>query len=146
MKGKWLKRKNSGKAKYVYTVHGSAKEIAEYVEHQGENVRYLQSDGSIGVDETGTPVFYSTKIVGKNPTLRFSEDLYDGAGGYIAEVNFEDAVYMDAVSSQFTSNDDTNTSSEREEEDEPKSAATANLQEPQAKPKVTGKGGSRKTQ
>jgi hypothetical protein len=149
MKGKWLKRKNSGKAKYVYTVHGSAKEIAEYIEHQGENVRFLQKDGSIGVDETATPVFYSTKIVGKNPTLRFSEDLYDGQGGYLAEVNFEDAVYMDAVTSQFSPSDEVTSSTEEEEEEQ---QAPADLEQPKAKAKITptpvGKGAaktSRKT-
>lgn len=135
MKGKWLKRKNSGKAKYVYTVHGTAKEIADYIEHQGENARFLQKDGSISIDETVTPVFYSTKIVGKNPTLRFSEDLYDGDGGYIAEVGFEDAVFMEAVSSQFSPSETVSNSST--EEEEPEEEPAADLEQPKPKQRIS---------
>lgn len=97
MRAKWLKMKSTGVARYVYTVHGTAKEIAEYVENQGEFCRFLQEDGTIGEDETSTPVFYSTKLVGKNPTLRYDAD----NERYRAEMSFEDACIMDAVNSAF---------------------------------------------
>lgn len=97
MRAKWLKMKSTGVARYVYTVHGTAKEIAEYVENQGEFCRFLQEDGTIGEDETSTPVFYSTKLVGKNPTLKYDAD----NERYRAEMSFEDACIMDAVNSAF---------------------------------------------
>lgn len=100
MKAKWLKMKNTGVARYVYTVVGTAKEIAEYVENQGEYCRFLQEDGTIGEDETSTPVFYSTKLVGKNPTLRYDAD----NERYRAEMSFEDACIMDAVSQMYNPN------------------------------------------
>jgi hypothetical protein len=97
MRAKWLKMKSTGVARYVYTVQGTAKEIAEYVDNQGEFCRFLQEDGTIGEDETSTPVFYSTKLVGKNPTLRYDVD----NERYRGEMTFEDACIMDAVNSAF---------------------------------------------
>ena len=110
MKAKWLKMKNTGAARYVYTVVGTAKEIAEYVENQGEYCRFLQEDGTIGEDETSTPVYYSTRLVGKNPTLRWDND----NERYRAEMSFEDACIMDAVNAAFnpTSNSTRNTRDE----------------------------------
>ena len=46
MKGKYLKMRAMA-PRHVYTVHGTAKEIANYIEKQGEFCRYLQADGSI---------------------------------------------------------------------------------------------------
>lgn len=97
MKAKWLKMKNTGAARYVYTVVGTAKEIAEYVENQGEYCRFLQEDGTISEEESTTPVFYSTRLVGKNPTLRWDVE----NERYRAEMSFEDACIMDAVSAAF---------------------------------------------
>ena len=103
LKGKFLKERFSGKARYVYTVHGSTAEIADYIEKQGDNIRYLQEDGTIGVDETDTPVYYSIQLVGKNPTLRWNED-YEY---FNANMTFEDSVVMDAARRAFTSYSDT---------------------------------------
>lgn len=113
MRAKWLKMKNTGKARFVYTVVGTAKEIAEYVENQGEYCRFLQSDGTIGEDETNTPVFYSTIIVGKNPELIWDEENQR----YRAQAGFEDAVLMDAVSKLYSNPVSTTTSDKEEEED-----------------------------
>lgn len=113
MRAKWLKMKNTGKARFVYTVVGSAKEIAEYVENQGEYCRFLQTDGTISEDETNTPVFYSTIIVGKNPELIWDEENQR----YRAQANFEDAVLMDAVSKLYSNPVSTTTSDKEEEED-----------------------------
>lgn len=100
MKAKWLKMKATGVARFVYTVQGNAKEIAEYVENQGEYCRFLQDDGTISEEESTTPVFYSTKIVGKNPTLRWDNE----NERYRAEMSFEDACIMDAVTSAYNPN------------------------------------------
>lgn len=97
MKAKWLKMKTTGAARFVYTVVGTAKEIAEYVENQGEYCRFLQEDGTISEEESTTPVFYSTKIVGKNPTLRWDNE----NERYRAEMSFEDACIMEAVTSAY---------------------------------------------
>lgn len=113
MRAKWLKMKNTGKARFVYTVIGSAKEIAEYVENQGEYCRFLQSDGTISEDETSTPVFYSTIIVGRNPELIWDEENQR----YRAQAGFEDAVLMDAVSKLY-SNPVSETTSDKEEEED----------------------------
>jgi hypothetical protein len=116
MKAKWLKMKNTGKARFVYTVTGSAKEIAEYVENQGEYCRFLQSDGTISEDETNTPVFYSTVIVGKNPELVWDDENLR----YRANMGFEDAVLMDAVSKKYSNPVETTseTSSDKEDADD----------------------------
>ena len=113
MRAKWLKMKNTGKARFVYTVVGSAKEIAEYVENQGEYCRFLQTDGTISEDETNTPVFYSTIIVGRNPELIWDEENQR----YRAQAGFEDAVLMDAVSKLYSNPVSTTTSDKEEEED-----------------------------
>lgn len=113
MRAKWLKMKNSGKARFVYTVTGTAKEIAEYVENQGEYCRFLQSDGTISEDETNTPVFYSTIIVGKNPELIWDEENQR----YRAQAGFEDAVLMDAVSKMYSNPTNETKSEEQSEED-----------------------------
>jgi hypothetical protein len=113
MRAKWLKMKNTGKARFVYTVTGTAKEIAEYVENQGEYCRFLQSDNSISEDETNTPVFYSTIIVGKNPELIWDEENQR----YRAQAGFEDAVLMDAVSKMYSTTTNETKSEEQSEED-----------------------------
>ena len=112
MRAKWLKMKNTGKARFVYTVTGKATEIAEYIENQGEYCRFLQADGTISEDETSTPVFYSTIIVGKNPELIWDDENQR----YRAQAGFEDAVLMDAVSKLY-SNPVSETTSETEEEE-----------------------------
>lgn len=114
MKAKWLKMKNTGKARFVYTVVGTAKEIAEYVENQGEYCRFLQSDGTISEDETNTPVYYSTVIVGKNPELVWDNENLR----YRANMGFEDAVLMDAVGKMYSNPTETTsqTTSETEED------------------------------
>ena len=114
MKAKWLKMKNTGKARFVYTVVGTAKEIAEYVENQGEYCRFLQSDGTISEDETNTPVYYSTVIVGKNPELVWDNENLR----YRANMGFEDAVLMDAVNKMYSNPTETTsqTTSETEED------------------------------
>ena len=115
LKAKWLKMKNTGAARYVYTVVGTAKEIAEYVENQGEYCRFLQDDGTIGEEETATPVFYSTRLVGKNPTLRYDAD----NERYRAEMSFEDACIMDAVNNAFNPTVNRNTQPADNEEEDP---------------------------
>jgi len=112
MRAKWLKMKNSGKARFVYTVTGTAKEIAEYVENQGEYCRFLQDDGTIGEDETNTPVFYSTIIVGKNPELIWDDENQR----YRAQAGFEDAVLMDAVSKMYSNPTETKSESSSDED------------------------------
>lgn len=136
MKAKWLKMKNTGAARYVYTVHGTAKEIAEYVENQGEYCRFLQEDGTIGEDETSVPVFYSTRLVGKNPTLRYDAD----NERYRAEMSFEDACIMDAVNQAFNPSSASVRSSADTADDEAVAADDADLDDkPAAKPaKPTG--------
>jgi hypothetical protein len=116
MKAKWLKMKNTGKARFVYTVVGTAKEIAEYVENQGEYCRFLQSDGTISENETNTPVYYSTNIVGKNPELVWDDENLR----YRANMGFEDAVLMDAVSKKYSNPVETTseTSSDKEDADD----------------------------
>lgn len=113
MKAKWLKMKATGAARYVYTVQGTAKELAEYVENQGEYCRFLQEDGSIGEEESATPIFYSTRIVGENPTLRWDAE----NERYRAEVTFRDAVIMDAANASYT-NSSTNSSTNTEDPEE----------------------------
>jgi len=113
MKAKWLKMKNTGKARFVYTVTGSAKEIAEYVENQGEYCRFLQSDGTISEDETNTPVFYSTVIVGKNPELVWDDENLR----YRANMGFEDAVLMDAVGKMYSTSTETSSKTTSDEGD-----------------------------
>ena len=135
MKAKWLKMKNTGVARYVYTVVGTAKEIAEYVENQGEYCRFLQEDGTIGEDETSTPVFYSTRLVGKNPTLRYDAD----NERYRAEMSFEDACIMDAVSAAFNPNANSNASRTNERVED---ADEAEIEEEAPKP-VKPKGAKR---
>lgn len=112
MKAKWLKMKNSGKARFVYTVTGTAKEIAEYVENQGEYCRFLQSDGTISDEETNTPVYYSTIIVGKNPELIWDDENQR----YRAQAGFEDAVLMDAVSKMYSNPTETKTETSSDED------------------------------
>jgi len=113
MRAKWLKMKNTGKARFVYTVVGTAKEIAEYVENQGEYCRFLQSDGSISSEETNTPVYYSTTIVGKNPELVWDDENLR----YRANMGFEDAVLMDAVGKMYNKPTETNSESTSDKED-----------------------------
>lgn len=115
MKAKWLKKKTTGVAKYVYTVTGSTKEIAQYIENQGEYCRFLQDDDSITDEESTTPVFYSMRNVGKNPVLRWDAD----NERYRADVTFEDTVLMDAVTAMYTpQNDSVKSKSDNVEEDE----------------------------
>lgn len=112
MKAKWLKMKNSGKARFVYTVVGNAKEIAEYCENQGEYCRFLQSDGTISDEETNTPVYYSTIIVGKNPELIWDDENQR----YRAQAGFEDAVLMDAVAKMYSNPTETKTETSSDED------------------------------
>lgn len=112
MKAKWLKMKNTGKARFVYTVVGTAKEIAEYIENQGEYCRFLQSDGTISEDETNTPVYYSTIIVGKNPELIWNDENQR----YRAQAGFEDAVLMDAVSKMYSNPTETTSQTSSDED------------------------------
>lgn len=132
MKAKWLKMKSTGVARYVYTVQGTAKEIAEYVENQGEFCRFLQEDGTIGEDETSTPVFYSTKLVGKNPTLRYDAD----NERYRAEMSFEDACIMDAVNSAFNPSVNSSSSARNVSSDDADDAELSEETTKTAKPKT----------
>lgn len=132
MRAKWLKMKSTGVARYVYTVHGTAKEIAEYVENQGEFCRFLQEDGTIGEDETSTPVFYSTKLVGKNPTLRYDAD----NERYRAEMSFEDACIMDAVNSAFNPSVSSSSSARNASSDDADDAELSEETTKTAKPKT----------
>jgi len=125
MKAKWLKMKNSGKARFVYTVVGTAKEVAEYCENQGEYCRFLQSDGTISDEETNTPVYYSTIIVGKNPELMWDDENQR----YRAQAGFEDAVLMDAVAKMYSNPIETKSETSSDE-----GADEANI-EPQPKKK-----------
>lgn len=132
MRAKWLKMKSTGVARYVYTVHGTAKEIAEYVENQGEFCRFLQEDGTIGEDETSTPVFYSTKLVGKNPTLKYDAD----NERYRAEMSFEDACIMDAVNSAFNPSVSSSSSARNASSDDADDAELSEETTKTAKPKT----------
>ena len=130
MKAKWLKMKATGTARFVYTVVGTAKELAEYVENQGEYCRFLQEDGSISEEETATPIYYSTRIVGENPTLRWDEE----NERYRAEVTFRDAVIMDAANNSYT-NSSTTTSKDNEDPEEIERAELEGAKATGAKPK-----------
>lgn len=128
MKAKWLKMKATGAARYVYTVVGTAKELAEYVEMQGEYCRFLQEDGSIGEEESNTPIFYSTRLVGENPTLKFDAE----NDRFRAEVTFRDAVIMDAATAAYT-NTSTSSSKKDVEEDEETITTDIKLEKPKGK-------------
>jgi hypothetical protein len=90
MKGKYLKMRERA-PRHVYTVHGTSKEVADFIEKQGENCRYLQTDGSIGADETSTPVVYQFKNKGNTPTLVWNAE-YEN---WDARINWMDAMVMD---------------------------------------------------
>jgi hypothetical protein len=90
MKGKYLKMRERA-PRHVYTVHGTSKEVADFIEKQGENCRYLQADGSIGADETSTPVVYQFKNKGNTPTLVWNAE-YEN---WDARINWMDAMVMD---------------------------------------------------
>lgn len=107
MKGKYLKMRERA-PRHVYTVHGTAKEIANFVELQGENCRYLQADGTIGQEETSTPVVYQFKNKGNTPTLAWNAE-YEN---WDCNINWMDAMVMD----KFLS--DTETITNREQNDE----------------------------
>jgi hypothetical protein len=114
MKGKYLKMRERS-PRHVYTVHGTAKEIADFIEKQGENCRFLQSDGSISPDETATPVVYQFKMKGNTPTLRWNAE-YEN---WDADIHWMDAMVLDRFLSDaegVTSNRDTTDESEEEEE------------------------------
>ena len=127
--------KSTGVARFVYTVHGTADAIAEYIENQGDNARFLQEDNTISPDETLTPVFYSTRIVGKNPTIVWDSE----NDRYQAQVSFEDAVIMDAARSAYSSNNDsvTDRNDVEESDDDTKGKITPN-------PKATDKPAARR--
>ena len=124
MKGKFLKAKNTGKARFVYTVHGTTKEIAEYVENQGEYCRFMQEDGTISDEETNTPVYYSTQLRGKNPELTWDDENQR----YNASIPFEDIVVMEAISRKY-SVDTTNTNVESNSETNSEDADDAELEQ-----------------
>jgi len=130
MRAKWLKMRGTGVARYVYTVQGTTDELVEYTENQGENCRFLQDDGSIGLEETEIPVYYSVRLVGKNPKLTWNEE----SGRYNAEVTFEDAVVMDAARASYTTNTESSSSNGK---DKSVDGASANFEAPvkAAKPK-----------
>lgn len=107
MKGKYLKMRGVA-PRHVYTVHGSAREIANYVEKQGEYCRYLQPDGSIGAEETATPINYQFRHKGNTPTLVWNAE-YEN---WDANINWMDAMIMDNYLS------DAESMSAREENDE----------------------------
>lgn len=86
LKATWLRDRKTGVAREIYAISGSAKDIAEYIEYQGENARFLQPDGTIGVDVTNVPVFYSKKDKGKVATLRYAADI----DMYILEMTYEE--------------------------------------------------------
>jgi hypothetical protein len=90
MKGKYLKMRERA-PRHVYTVHGTSKEVADFIEKQGENCRYLQADGSISADETSTPVVYQFKNKGNTPTLVWNAE-YEN---WDARINWMDAMVMD---------------------------------------------------
>lgn len=86
LKATWLRDRKTGVAREIYAISGSAKDIAEYIEHQGENARFLQPDGTIGVDVTNVPVFYSKRDKGKVAALRYAADI----DMYILEMTYEE--------------------------------------------------------
>ena len=131
LKGKFLREKFTGNARYIYTVHGTTAEIAEFIENQGDNVRFLQEDGSIGLEESDTPVYYSKYIVGKNPTLVWNES----TNYYNANGSFEDSVLMDAARRAFTQSSDTQPVEKTETQD-----ADLDGKEEPAKPAGNGRG------
>lgn len=92
MKGKYLKMRERT-PRHVYTVHGTAKEIANFIEKQGENCRFLQSDGTIGQEETNTPVLYQFKHKGNTPTILWNAE-YEN---WDANINWMDAMVLDKM-------------------------------------------------
>lgn len=81
-----MRKRSTGVARHIYKITGSSKQIAEFVEHQGENARFLQDDGTIGVDATATPVFYSKKDKGKVADLCYAADI----DVYYLEMTYEE--------------------------------------------------------
>jgi hypothetical protein len=110
MKGKYLKMRERT-PRHVYTVHGTAKELANFVEKQGENCRYLQADGTIGQEETSTPVVYQFKNKGNTPTLVWNAE-YEN---WDANINWMDAMAMDKF---YTDNEDVNTREQNDDQDD----------------------------
>lgn len=86
LKATWMRKRNTGTARHIYKISGNSKQIAQFIEHQGENARFLQEDGTIGVDETSVPVFYSKADKGKVADLRYAADI----DAWILDMTYEE--------------------------------------------------------
>lgn len=113
MKGKYLKMRGVRPA-HVYTVHGTAKEIADYIEKQGENCRFLQADGTISPEETATPVNYQFRSSGETPTLVWNPE-YEN---WDARINWLDAYKISKVEEELGISSTKTTRTEEEDEDD----------------------------
>lgn len=82
----FLRERKTGTARIIYAVQGTAKAIADFIEHQGDNARFLQEDGTIGIDVTSVPVWYSKRDVGETCTLRFAPDI----DTYVLEMTYHE--------------------------------------------------------
>lgn len=81
-----MRKRSTGVARHIYKITGSSKQIAEFVEYQGENARYLQDDGTVGVEPTSVPLFYSKKDKGKVADLCYAADI----DAYYLEMTYEE--------------------------------------------------------
>lgn len=75
MKIKFLsqyRKRGTGTLTFVYGVEGTPEQIAAYKAHKGENFRELKQDEN-GMPK-GTPLFYSTRFIGKEGKLMETAD------------------------------------------------------------------------
>lgn len=113
MKGKYLKMRGVS-PKHVYTVHGTSKELADYIEKQGDKCRYLQADGTIGAEETSTPVNYQFYNRGGTPTLVWNPE-YEN---WDARINWLDAYKISQVEQELEPTSYNSAGGDDDEDDE----------------------------
>lgn len=61
------RKSGSGTLTFVYAVEGTPEQIAAYKAHKGEHFRTLKKDE--GGFKEGTPLFFSTRYIGKKGKL-----------------------------------------------------------------------------
>ena len=77
----YYRSKKTGSSVFVYAVQGTKEEIKDYVETQGENIRFKDVNGK----PTETPLFYATRAIAKTIDLIKITNRKTGEMQYIAD-------------------------------------------------------------
>ena len=97
--GTWLKSyvsKKDGIRRHIYRVSGSAEALAEYAEHQGENLKHEDDD------DDGAMLFFSRTATKRGEIARRVDD--EGEEYYAIDVDFESAVMLTAIENRYAVN------------------------------------------